>query len=481
VLGGGALWWSMSPSDTPIAEEDESSALAALPVDADTQRPGTRSALELSNAVLRSGGEHATIGAHPNAGSAMGMGGAQQRPAPAADPTADPTADPAADPTTVPGSLRSLVADDRARGEAQGGPALVTGGVRAGSAPVAPSSPARLDRETLGGDGGQPPSGAGARNANSNATPNAQPNTPTNTPTSDQRRDTPAAPPVVGAPPTAPIAPIGAPAVQQQPVLTSNADLAKAFQLQASDPIQARALVTRLLAGTTLAAQDRERAYDLVNALSKQLLFNTAINPNDPTIAVYTVQPGDSLAKIVRSQKLACEALLLQRLNGIVDPRRIQVGQRLRVPRGAFHAEVVKSEYRLNLFLETGASSSSDPNGGRVMVASFRVGLGEANGTPTGLFRVRPKSKLIDPEWTHPKTGEYFAANDPKNPIGEHWIGIMGVEESNKNFLGYGIHGTIEPDSIGHDRSLGCVRLLAPDVAFVYECLVEPSSTIVIR
>lgn len=256
----------------------------------------------------------------------------------------------------------------------------------------------------------------------------------------------------------------------------SDLELAKAIELQSSNPIAARALVSRLLELDRLTPSDRDRAYDLVNSLWASLFLNTNVNPNDTFMGVHTIKPGESLAKVVRNEQLACETFLLKRINGIKDERRIQIGQRLRVPKGAFHAEILKDQFRLNLFLDSGGGSSE-----RVMIASFRCGLGESNGTPTGRFKVRPKSKLIDPEWTHPKTGQHFASHDPMNPIGEHWIGIMGVEESNKNFLGYGIHGTIDADSIGKDRSLGCVRLLADDVAFVYECLVDPQSTIVIR
>lgn len=238
----------------------------------------------------------------------------------------------------------------------------------------------------------------------------------------------------------------------------------------------ARALVTRALDAGNLSASDRLRGYELVNALGKSLFLNTNVNPNDPVMKVHTIQPGESLAKVVRNEGLACETLLLKRINGIKDERRIQIGQRVRVPKGAFHAEVIKSEFRFNLYLDAGEGSTE-----RVMVASLPCGLGESNGTPTGLFKVRPKSKLIDPEWTHPKTGEHFASNDPRNPIGEYWIGIMGLEDKNKDLAGYGIHGTVDPESIGHERSLGCIRMLADDIAYVYECLVDPQSTIRIK
>ncbi|MEO0716931.1 MAG: L,D-transpeptidase, partial [Planctomycetota bacterium] len=89
-------------------------------------------------------------------------------------------------------------------------------------------------------------------------------------------------------------------------------------------------------------------------------------------------------------------------------------------------------------------------------------------------------SKLVNPRWTNPRTGEHFEADDPENPIGEHWIGLQGLGES-AVWEGYGIHGTTDPGSIGEDRSMGCVRLGHEDVAFVYELLVDGVSVVVIE
>ena len=108
-------------------------------------------------------------------------------------------------------------------------------------------------------------------------------------------------------------------------------------------------------------------------------------------------------------------------------------------------------------------------------MTSLPVGLGKSNGTPTGRFKVRVGSKLLNPEWRNPITGEFFDSNDPLNPIGEHWLGLEGLEASNAQLLGYGIHGTVEPGSIGQDQSRGCVRLIAEDVAIVWETLGDGS------
>jgi lipoprotein-anchoring transpeptidase ErfK/SrfK len=72
-------------------------------------------------------------------------------------------------------------------------------------------------------------------------------------------------------------------------------------------------------------------------------------------------------------------------------------------------------------------------------------------------------------------------ADDPKNPLGEFWIGLEGVDGNAVGQESYGIHGTIEPDSIGKMASLGCIRMLNDDVAVLYEMLVEGKSIVVVR
>jgi lipoprotein-anchoring transpeptidase ErfK/SrfK len=114
------------------------------------------------------------------------------------------------------------------------------------------------------------------------------------------------------------------------------------------------------------------------------------------------------------------------------------------------------------------------------MVLSMPCGLGENDSTPAGTFRVRKNSKLVNPEWRNPRTGERFAANDPKNPIGERWIGLEGTTPEMAKFTGYGIHGTVDPTSIGRQLSMGCVRLGEREVEVAYE-LIGNDSTVTVR
>ena len=250
-------------------------------------------------------------------------------------------------------------------------------------------------------------------------------------------------------------APAGSPAAQLQ----------EGLSLGATDPIKARRLLSQALLSDALSEGDARQASNALSRFSAQLFLTPVYNVNDSSCFQYTILPNDSLEKIVRKNKLGCDWRLVARMNNIKKPDSIQVGKRIKLPKGPFSAVISKRDYRLDICMGIGSD--------RIVVASLPVGLGEAGGTPLGRFRVRAGSKLLNPEWTHPVNGQRFEADDPANPIGEHWLGLEGIEESNSKFAGYGIHGTIDNDSIGHDRSLGCVRLLAADVALVWESLAD--------
>lgn len=222
-----------------------------------------------------------------------------------------------------------------------------------------------------------------------------------------------------------------------------------------------------------------ERELDLIrgdlSALNAELFFGPKVYEGDRIASTYTIKSGDSLQRITYDLGLACDWRLIQRINKIQNPSRIRVGQKLKVVQGPFHAVVDKSDYRLDMY--AGPPGSPD---NWVFIRSFDVGLGEDDSTPVGRFVVRPDSKLIDPVWRNPRTGEFFAAEDPENPIGEHWLGLEGTGEI-AHVEGYGIHGTIEPESIGMDASMGCIRLVAEDVAVVYEMLEESVSEVFVQ
>ena len=234
--------------------------------------------------------------------------------------------------------------------------------------------------------------------------------------------------------------------------------------------VEARTLYNSALLDSDTDARTRSMLRRRIMELNDTLLFSPTINPDDPYTDQYEIESGDALSKLPRKLGLNINWRFLQRINGISDPKRIRVGQRIKTVTGPFHAVISKSRYRLDLYM--GDSSEL------MYVASFPVGLGENDSTPVGSWIVRKDSKLMNPRWVNPRTGEVFAADDPLNPIGERWIGIEGVDDRTRPLQGFGLHGTIEPESIGTQASMGCVRLGDDDVALVYELLIEGVSRV---
>jgi len=277
--------------------------------------------------------------------------------------------------------------------------------------------------------------------------------------------------------PSAPEAPAGSRvddglARQMEAAQRANQISRHAFNLMAQgDLLAARRTFTESLDTRALSDDITEKVLIAVNSINDKLVFSPDVIPGDSFAADYVIKSGETLEKIVKSRSLLVDWHLIKRINNIRDERRIQAGQEIKLITGPFHAVIEKSKYRLTLYMGDDAD--------RVAVRSFPVGLGEYNSTPTGMFKIG--SRLQNPEWINPRTRQRYLPDDPSNPIGEHWLALVGIDAGTREFLGYGIHGTIEPDSIGHQQSMGCVRMKPEDVAIVYECLLTDVSTVEIR
>lgn len=71
--------------------------------------------------------------------------------------------------------------------------------------------------------------------------------------------------------------------------------------------------------------------------------------------------------------------------------------------------------------------------------------------SPSGSFRV--VQRIPNPTWY---TKGKVVGPGQANPLGTRWLGL--------SVKGYGIHGTNNPGSIGHNASHGCIRMRNRDV-----------------
>lgn len=199
--------------------------------------------------------------------------------------------------------------------------------------------------------------------------------------------------------------------------------------------------------------------------LAEKWLFSRTVYPHDTLCTNYKVEPGDLLSTIGRKHKIPYQILL--KINRISDPRTLRAGDTIKVINGPFNACINRSTFTLDLYLQD------------TFVRSFPVGLGRAGReTPTGLWRVKPDGKLVEPSWTDPETNRTYHASDPDYPLGSRWIGLEGLEGNAKQRTGFAIHGTKNTQSIEKAASRGCIRMYDNDAVLMYNLLIPALSQV---
>ncbi len=274
------------------------------------------------------------------------------------------------------------------------------------------------------------------------------------------------------APVSAPVsAPVAAPAQSQ---INSSTLLSEASaKTTAGDLIGARDLLNSALASNKLSANDIDTVKKQLAEINQTLVFSPRQFPKDPLGGVYTVKSGDRLAAIGTAHQVPYELLL--QLNRMTDAKKLRYGQTLKVINGPFHVVVSKSRFIMDVYLGGPGGENS------TYITSFPVGLGTDNSTPTGTWSI--KNKVTHPTYFPPEghAGPVLDPNDPKNPLGSYWMGLEGTDGQAVGQRSYGIHGTIDPTSIGKQSSMGCIRLKNEDVEQLYKLLVPSKSIVVVK
>ncbi len=219
---------------------------------------------------------------------------------------------------------------------------------------------------------------------------------------------------------------------------------------------QLTAAEEKIAAGETMAAprilsklywnhkEFRPQIQELIDGTAKTIFFQSQPHFVEP----YVIQAGERMEVIAKKYQLSWE--YLAKLNR-TEPRRIQVGQKLKVVKGPFAAVVELRDFALTIHLHG------------YYVKRYPVCIGKDGSSPVGKFTVL--NKVENPPYTGPD-GKVISADDPSNPLGERWIDLGDS---------YGIHGTIDPDSIGKAESRGCIRLGDREIIEVYNFLVKGS------
>ena len=174
-----------------------------------------------------------------------------------------------------------------------------------------------------------------------------------------------------------------------------------------------------------------------------------------------TVERGDTLTGIrkrvmdARPGFTICTGLI-EAANGI-SATRIRPDDVLRIPTDPANC-IVDLEARLVMYLH-----------GDEIVRAWECGIGKpGHETPIGEYTVGIKQK----EPAHTTWGLPYG--HPDNPLGSHWLEL---QQGGKK-TSYGIHGTKDPDGVGREVSLGCIRMRNDDVGELFRLLPQGAQVI---
>ena len=211
--------------------------------------------------------------------------------------------------------------------------------------------------------------------------------------------------------------------------------------------LEARALYKNAVKSIT-DANKLKKIQERLEDLNIKLILSPII---DECSTEYVVQPRDVLVKIAR--KFGTTVNLIKRSNNLSSDT-IRPSQKLKINTCKFSIVVDKSQNLL--FLKEKGE----------VINTYIVSTGKDNSTPTGTFHIN-RNKLINPTWY--KTGAIISPDSPDNILGSRWMGLGGVDDGGIEIEGYGIHGTTQPNDLGKQITLGCVRMKNEDIEVLFD------------
>ncbi|MCM8760622.1 MAG: L,D-transpeptidase family protein [Candidatus Omnitrophica bacterium] len=190
-----------------------------------------------------------------------------------------------------------------------------------------------------------------------------------------------------------------------------------------------------------------------IENLNVKILFSPTMTDDS---FLYQVKKGDNLVKI--ANKFGTTVELIKKSNGLKGSD-IRIGQKLKLTKLKFSIVIDRSQNILTLKADGNAFKT------------YRVATGkEGSPTPVGTFKIT--NKIMNPPW-YKLNGKMIPAGDPKNELGSRWLGLSKPS--------YGIHGTIDPDSIGKFATEGCVRLKNEDIEEIFDIVPQGTEVVIIE
>jgi len=232
-----------------------------------------------------------------------------------------------------------------------------------------------------------------------------------------------------------------------------------------------------------------EAAYDALFAKEKGLFRFISVTkadldelvemPADPVDKAELDRMGYATIKEMFAERGHLSERALERLNPGIDWQNVKVGARIMVP------DFPSMEDELSVWPKSSASAFKRPDAAvvKVSLSRFEITAYDRNGRLLGLYPcsiARSKAKLpphgelklttsvARPNYTYTpdyvpqgqKMQRYIFPEGENCPVGVAWLGL--------DLVGYGIHGTPTPETIGNAESHGCFRLANWNAARLY-------------
>jgi L,D-transpeptidase catalytic domain len=198
--------------------------------------------------------------------------------------------------------------------------------------------------------------------------------------------------------------------------------------------------------------------------LGDEMFFSKTRYVDDETgvMALHEVASGESPDAIAKKYGMPHE--LINRLRGRdINDAKLNYGDRLKVVKvrenGGNFIHVDKSDFYLDLYIAG------------LFARRYVISHGAVE-TPTPVGTTKLTDRVLNPQWTDPKTHEVYQPEDPRNILGKVW---MKFSPDGLGQDGLGIHGYTGPNPQMQARvSNGCVRLDTPQAQELYQMIAHP-------
>jgi L,D-transpeptidase catalytic domain/Putative peptidoglycan binding domain len=180
-------------------------------------------------------------------------------------------------------------------------------------------------------------------------------------------------------------------------------------------------------------------------------------------------EPVDASITLKRFTPVAHPSRVGRRLMQAVAARQVSLAVRkhettVELPFKEIEPEVTEADLGKVIVIKRSSNQLLYYNGD-TLKRTFRVATGQSSyPTPLGKYEIVTMQRN---PWWYPPQGSAWAEGakpippGPGNPLGTRWMGISAPY--------VGIHGTPDAASIGYSASHGCVRMLIPQVEWLFQ------------